>query len=59
MGTQGHADLVRYDSSKDETVRGVDGLCKKNPIHPLLRDHKIFLILVQEPSPLAGDPPNM
>ena len=57
MGTQGCADLVRYGSSKEE--EGWMGPYKENPIHPLLRDHKISLLLVQGLFPLAGDPSNM
>ena len=50
------AGFVRYERGSPKKV---DGPYKENAIHPLLRDHKIFLILVQGPSPLAGDPSNM
>ena len=56
MGMQGCADFVRYGLSKEEAPKGWMGPHKENPIHPLLRDHKILLLLVQGPSPLAGEP---
>ena len=42
-----------------QSPRGQDGPYKENPFHALLRDHKIFLVFIQGPSPLAGDPSRM
>ena len=57
MGTQGCADFVRYGSSKEKAPKGAR--MAQNTVHPVLRDHKILLLLIQGAKELIGDPPNM
>ena len=57
MGTQGCDDFVRYGSSKRESPKGAR--MAQNTVHPVLRDHKILLLLIQGAKELIGDPPNM